>query len=108
MAACKIEFPLWGGNKPTRKKKKLDHLGPISNFLDYDDDSDGLGKGGPVQLAMRGRQVVAGFSNGSLAKILLPERFEESTSSISSNHLASCGTLPSDEWHVPILECADD
>ena len=110
LAVGKVTFPLWGGNQPTRKKKKLDHLGPISAFLNYDDDSDGLGKGGPVQLALQGRHFVAGFANGTLAKFLLPEEFdkEDSSNKSSANHLSSFSSLPSDEWYAPILECADD
>ena len=107
IAVGKVEFPLWGGNQPTRKKKKLDHLGPISNFLDYDDDSSGLGNGGPIQVAIRGRHVIAGFSNGTLAKFLLPEQFEENKTQ-STNHVTSCSSLPSDEWHAPVLECEDN
>ena len=78
--------------------------------MNYDDDSDGLGKGGPVQLALQGRHFVAGFANGTLAKFLLPEEFdkEDSSNKSSANHLSSFSSLPSDEWYAPILECADD
>ncbi|KAL7539548.1 hypothetical protein ACHAXR_010592, partial [Thalassiosira sp. AJA248-18] len=79
IAVGKVEFPLWGGNKPLRKKKRQ------FGSMEFDDDSDGLGGGGPVQLAMRGSQVVAGFSNGTLAKFVLSKQFEESQSSTSSN-----------------------
>jgi len=105
MAACKIEFPRWGGKKPTRKRKSRASLGFMA---DTKDDSDGMGKGGPVQLAMRGRQVVAGFANGSLVKMLLPEKFEANESPQSSNNLVSSGNLSSDVWHVPILDCEED
>lgn len=100
IAVGKVAFPLWGGNKPKRKKRK----GLSFDMMNIGDDSDG----GPVQLAMRGRIVVAGFINGNLAKMQLPEQFEDVECSINSNHLACSSGLPSDEWDVPILSCEDD
>ncbi|KAL9180015.1 hypothetical protein ACHAXT_007985 [Thalassiosira profunda] len=102
MAVGKVEFPKYGGNKPSRKKVKNDHFA-----MSFTDDSDGLGRGGPVTMAMRGRHLVGGFSNGSMVRFLLPEQFDDGDSSISANHLVSVCSLPSDEWHIPLLETSD-
>lgn len=90
MALGKVVFPRWGGSKPTQ--------------TEHDDK---FGSGGPVAMAIRGRWIVSGFSNGTLSKALLPEEFDEPSMTVSSNHLASCSTLPSDEWHQPLLEYDD-
>ena len=113
IALGKIEFPLWGGNKPAHKGQKQ-FVFPIQDSLgqqedDDDDDDDCFGEGGPVALAIRGRWIVAGFSNGSISKALLHEQFAklESSIDVSSNHLASCSYLCSSE-HLPELVCAED
>ncbi len=121
IAVGKVEFPLWGGNKPARKRQKQQQVGFSSLDCSDEDDSFGLaacrdeddsfGEGGPMAVAIRGRWVVAGFSNGTLSKALLPEQFAEPESSavgVSSNYLASCSHLPSDEWHHPQLACAEN
>ena len=112
----KVKFPLWGGNKPCHKKRKQnDDTEKVGCMLGLDDDFEGFlkgrdnddsyGEGGPMAIAFRGRWIVAGFSNGTLVKALLPEKFAEKESlfGISSNHLTSCSCLPSDEWHQPKL-----
>ena len=107
MAVGKVKFPLFGGNSPPRKKRK-----PFlfDSMMDYGglEKEDGFGSGGPVTLAMRGRLVIAGFSNGSLVKFLLPDSFAETKPSVNANDRSSCGSLPSDEWHTPILESEDE
>mmetsp|Transcript_17074 Transcript_17074/g.28009 ORF Transcript_17074/g.28009 Transcript_17074/m.28009 type:complete len:299 (-) Transcript_17074:126-1022(-) len=105
MAAGKVKFPLFGGNNPPRKKRKPGAFG----MIDFgSDEKDGFGRGGPITLAMRGRHIIGGFSNGSLVKFLLPDTFAETNPSLNANDRSSCGSLPSDEWHVPILDCEDD
>ncbi|KAL7496173.1 hypothetical protein ACHAWT_004441 [Skeletonema menzelii] len=105
MAAGKVKFPLFGGNNPPRKKRKPGAFG----MIDFgSDEKDGFGRGGPITLAMRGRHIIGGFSNGSLVKFLLPDTFAETKPSLNANDRSSCGSLPSDEWHVPILDCEDD
>lgn len=108
MAVGKVKFPLFGGNNPPRKKRKPSTS--IMDIMDFSNDEkkDGFGRGGPVALAMRGRHIVGGFSNGSLVKFLLPDTFAETEPSLCANDRSSCGSLPSDEWHVPILETEDD
>jgi len=107
MAIGKVKFPPFGGNSPSRKKRKpLDFMGPLD--LSCKDQEDGFGEGGPIALAMRGRYIVGGFSNGSLARFFLPDAFAETKLSLCANDRSSCGSLPSDEWHIPILECEDD
>eukprot|EP00978_Attheya_sp_CCMP212_P003319 scaffold6841_cov58-Attheya_sp.AAC.2 len=64
--------------------------------LQQDYREDGFGEGGPIVLAIRGKWLVAGFSNGTIGD-----------DSVSANHLASSSHLPSDEWFHPILECND-
>lgn len=136
IAFGRVRFPLWGGNKPANKRRKQngdsaddsDEGGRIlglsddesddasddesddSGLLKLKDRDDSFGEGGPVAIAFRGRYIVAGFSNGTLAKALLPEKFaeEESSFDVSSNHKSSCSHLPSDEWHHPKLECTED
>jgi len=103
IAVGKVEFPPFGGNKPTRKRKQ-------GWFGSVEDTSDGLGNGGPLTLALRGRHLVAGFANGTLTRYKLPVTFEnKGKPSLSSNVGASASSLPSDEWHVPHLDSnADD
>eukprot|EP00985_Skeletonema_marinoi_P012544 scaffold6071_cov92-Skeletonema_marinoi.AAC.2 len=103
MAAGKVIFPLFGGNSPPRKKRK-------PGVFDFggDEKEDGFGSGGPITLAMRGRHIIGGFSNGSLVKLLLPDTFAETKPSLNANDRSSCGSLPSDEWHIPILESEDE
>jgi hypothetical protein len=113
IAVGKIEFPLWGGNKPAAHKRQKQFVFPIQGSLGQreDDDDDCFGEGGPVALAIRGQWIVAGFSNGSISKALLPGQFVaklESSIDVSSNHLASCSYLCSSEWHLPQLACAED
>ncbi len=122
IAIGKVKFPLWGGNEPAHKRRKQnDDSDEVGCILGLDDDEsddewylrdrdDSFGEGGPMAIAFRGRWIVAGFSNGTLVKALLPEKFadKESSFDISSNHLTSCSHLPSDEWHQPELECTKD
>jgi hypothetical protein len=117
-----VKFPLWGGNEPAHKRRKQnDDSDEVGCILGLDDDEsddewylrdrdDRFGEGGPMVIAFRGRWIVAGFSNGTLVKALLPEKFadKESSFDISSNHLTSCSLFPSDEWHQPQLECTKD
>jgi hypothetical protein len=114
IAVGKVEFPVWGGNKPARKRQQQNQDGFSLDCRDeddsfglggYRDEDDSFGEGGSMAIAIRGRWVVAGFSNGTLSKALLPEQFAEPQSSaagVSSNYLASCSHLPSDEWHHPV------
>lgn len=109
MAVGKVKFPLFGGNKPPRKKRKAStSMAAMIGFSTDDEKEDGFGRGGPVALAMRGRHIIGGFSNGSLVKFLLPDTFAETEPSLRANDRSSCGCLPSDEWHVPFLEREDD
>jgi hypothetical protein len=90
-------FPLWGGNMPRRKKRK-------HGFFEFEDNSDGFGEGGPIVLAIRGKWLVGGFSNGSIARAPhLPQHFQHDDKSVSANHITSTSNLPSDEWHTPHL-----
>jgi hypothetical protein len=104
IAVGKLVFPKWGGTN-SKKKAKVD-LNPFA--FPSNEDKDGLGEGGPTILSMRGKYVVAGFSNGAIARMQLPEEFNESSEcSLSANHLSCSSYLPSDEWHYPTLECDD-
>ena len=95
IAVGKVEFPPFGGNKPTRKRKQ-------GWFGSVEDTSDGLGEGGPLALALRGTHLVAGFANGTLTRYKLPVAFaNKGNPSLSSNVTTSASSLPSDEWHVP-------
>ena len=107
MAVGKVKFPLFGGNSPSRKKRKPNLFGPI-DFGCGDEEEDGFGRGGPITLAFRGRYIIGGFSNGSLVRFILPDSFAETKRSLNANDRSSCGSLPSDEWHIPILESEDD
>jgi len=111
VAVGKISFPGFGGNPPKRKKKKFT-FGYEAGFPRDDeepDDEELLGAGGPVSLAIRGRYVVAGFTNGSIVRSsLLPKHFDSSnkvkpSECASSNNLASCSSLSTCEWRVPQL-----
>mmetsp|Transcript_11879 Transcript_11879/g.18236 ORF Transcript_11879/g.18236 Transcript_11879/m.18236 type:complete len:174 (+) Transcript_11879:235-756(+) len=108
MALGKVQFPPFGGNNPPRKKTEPSTSAFSIMDFSTDDEKDGFGRGGPLALAMRGRHIIGGFSNGSLVKFLLPDTFAETEPSIRANDRSSCGTLPSDEWHVPFLESEDD
>ena len=69
---------------------------------------DELGEGGPVCLAISGKWLVAGFSNGSIVRASYLEEFEsDGIENGSSNALVSCSCLPSDEWFCPVLESDD-
>lgn len=114
VAVGKFSFPGFGGNPPKRKKRKFS-FGYEVGFPRDDEESkdedheDLLGAGGPVSLAIRGRYVVAGFTNGSIVRSsLLPKHFDSSheakySERASSNNLTSCSSLSTCEWRVPQL-----
>jgi hypothetical protein len=104
IAIGKVTFPEFGGNKPKRKKKKNPEF--MIGFPESDDKSDRLGDGGPIALAMRGRWIVGGFSNGTLARFQLPDEFDKGLEDIgvSCNDKASCSHLTSDVWFTPMLD----
>jgi hypothetical protein len=104
IAVGMVKFPLWGGSDD-RLKKRAKFEFPIILTRDKDACS---GEGGPIMLALRGRWLVAGFSNGPIARMLLPDDFEENRHSLSSNHLSCVSYLPSDEWHTLVLESEED
>jgi len=121
IAVGKICFPKFGGNAPPKQKKRS--FFPFSS-MESDSDSFGLkdqeeensfGEGGPIAMAIRDRFVVAGFTNGSIARSsLLPKQFESYSKSArsehttrSSNTLSSCCSLSTCEWRVPQLEVFD-
>ncbi|KAL3780651.1 hypothetical protein HJC23_000121 [Cyclotella cryptica] len=107
IAVGKVEFPRWGGIKPQRKKlKPQDFCFDISKISKGEkEEDDGFGDGGgPIAIAMRGRGIVAGFSNGTSIKALLPQELEETPTSVSSNHLTSSSYLQSDMFFTPQLE----
>ncbi len=105
MAVGHYQFPKWGGNESGRKKRKKERTdqiflpGMISNNYDEYEKSDYDDKGGPMVLAVRGKWLVAGFSNGTIARAPhLPSEFAFFDDSSSSSH------IPSDEWPIPVLE----
>jgi hypothetical protein len=103
IAIGKVTFPEFGGNPPTRTKEKNPSF--MIGLPESDDKSDRLGEGGVIALAMRGKWLVAGFSNGTLSRVELPDEFQTSEESdLSSNHKTSFSSLPSDTWHQPILD----
>jgi hypothetical protein len=102
MSTGMVQFPRFGGNKPNRKRKKAEWMA----FAD-EDRSDGLGNGGPVSLAMRGRFLISGYSNGRIVRApLLPSEFELEDDGVSANHDSCTSDIPSD-WHSPILALPD-
>jgi len=105
IAVGKVIFPEFGGNKPNRKKRKSTFA-----FLGEEEDTkDGLGRGGPIVLATKGKFLIAGYTNGTITRAPhLPSDFESNDMTIGANELASCSYLPSDEWHTPYLEQLDD
>jgi hypothetical protein len=106
-----VKFPLWGGgdDHPNKKAKFEFPIESTPFNINSDDEEDECsGEGGPIMLAIRGRWLVAGFSTGSIARILLPKEFEESHCSVNSNHLSCVSYLPSDEWHTPVLESEEN
>jgi hypothetical protein len=115
IAVGKICSPGYGGNALKRKEQKFEFRIESSNMSSTkygeQEGEEGLGEGGPIALATRGRWVVAGFSNGSIVRAsLLPDQYTPSGKSqrsepTSSNTLASCCYLPTDEWRIPELEC---
>lgn len=70
LAAGKVSFPSWGGKAPKRKKTRLLSDSLASPEEDEDED-DGQGEEGPVTLAMNGKWLLAGFSNGTIHRSLL-------------------------------------
>ena len=112
LAEGKVCFPEWGGVGKERKKEISFPFGDsLMNDGLINDDSLSedcpLGEGGPVSLAIRGKWLVAGFSNGTIARApFLPASFHH-TASISrhANCQASYSSLPSDEWNAPFLYC---
>lgn len=105
IAVGKVEFPPWGGNPPKREKAKPQDIFDRNRISIKGGKDDGFGrKGGPLAIAIRGKWIISGFSNGTLSKALLPEELEEAPSSVSSNHLASCSYLKSDEFYTPELK----
>ena len=118
IAVGKVSFPLFGGNPPRRKKRKIG-FGTLRPGNESDSGSesdfggalwtmskdDGLGEGGPVSLAMHGKWLVAGFSNGSVVRApYLPAQFHSVENGAGSGGLVSCSRLQSDEWSCPVLE----
>ncbi len=113
MAVGHYQFPKWGGNESGRKKRKKEstrqdwsdgmlRIDPDFKCTDRDD------KEGPMILAMRGKWLVAGFSNGTIARAPhLPSQFVHLQDSICNNDSSSTSHLPSDEWDTPVLEFAD-
>ena len=114
LAVGKVSFPEWGGNAPKRKRQRgpfgRGPFGPVN----LEEEDDGYGEGGPVTLAINGKWLIAGFSNGTISRapFLPSESFLQNrnttTSTKEANHLACCSSLPSDEWHLPILESNRD
>lgn len=112
LADGKVELPLWGGNTPnSRKRQKTE--GDSEQPFNMDTlmragrqkGRDGLGEGGPITVAVRGKWLVAGFSNGTISKTLLPEEFGEvDADCVSANHRVSCCSLSPCEWQIPALE----
>ncbi|CAB9509386.1 expressed unknown protein [Seminavis robusta] len=110
LAIGKVSFLKFGGEAPKRKKQKLFGMNShnMSDFLST--ASEHLGSGGPIALAIHGKWLVAGFINGTIARSpLLPIPFaKEEEGSMHANELACCSSLPSDEWHHPVLACEED
>ena len=111
IAVAKVEIPEFGGNTPSSKKQKRNHqVGGVFMLrpLSEQPKDDGLGHGGPITLAIGGRNLITGFSNGTITNTTLPEKFsEESEEIVSANHLASCASLRSSEWYRPMLGCLE-
>lgn len=105
IAVGHYSFPRWGGNRPTRKKRKNpDYMGG----REVEDDEDGHGKGGPIVLAMRGKWLVAGFSNGTVARAPhLPSQFVHPERTVNANDLTSFSHISSCDWYSPDLEFED-
>lgn len=114
IAAGKVNFPSWGDNAPKGKKRKRPNASIVDSGVDdkEEDKDDWLGKGGPLALAIRGKWIVAGFSNGTIARApFLPAQFQRTQNQPTpcSNNLASCSNLSIHKWPVPVLEqCEDD
>ena len=110
IAVARVEIPNFGGNAPSSKKQKRDDSFADSFSLrprSSEDKNCPFGNGGPITMAMRGRNLTTGFSNGTIANTILPDRFNEDPGGVSANHLSSCSALAPDEWHHPMLEFAE-
>mmetsp|Transcript_14353 Transcript_14353/g.26944 ORF Transcript_14353/g.26944 Transcript_14353/m.26944 type:complete len:718 (-) Transcript_14353:1861-4014(-) len=100
IAIGSVRFPEFGGNPPSMKKDENP-----SCMIGSESKPDDFGDGGVIALAIRGKWLVAGFSNGTLSRVELPKDFEIGMETdLSCNHQASCSSLPSDMWYAPILD----
>ena len=100
IAVGKVMFPEFGGNPPeTENNRNMNVIAVPSD--------ENFGDGGPIALALNGRWLVGGFSNGSLVRApLLPQGEFHSTAEANCH---SCwSSLPSDEWHAPVLGDPED
>lgn len=99
-----VKFPRFGGNKPIRKKETTFESFAIAS-QNRENPSDGLGNGGPTSLAMRGKFLIVGYSNGTITRApFLPPEFElGDEDDVSANHLSCTSDIPSDMWNNPTL-----
>jgi hypothetical protein len=114
IASGRVEIPAWGGNTPLARKKQKTNSSPfmMSSYSlgsDSSSENDGFGQGGPVMIALRGKWLVTGFSNGTISRTVLPDTFESDIPDcVSSKHQVCCSFLPSDEWSRPFLDFDED
>jgi len=72
-----------------------------------DDVEDRFGPGGPVLLALGGKYLVAGFSNGTIARAPLLSDGIVDTPDMVTCVFSSFSCLPSDTMHCPLLDCSE-
>jgi len=108
LAKGKVTIPKWGGVTQHRKKQKTHARLTSDNLDEKPAKKKAVGDGGPALLALRGKWLVAGFSNGTIARApFLPDTFHHPAASRDANCHASCSSLPSDEWNAPVLRAND-
>jgi hypothetical protein len=71
-----------------------------ANFPEPPSTNRIIGGKGPTVLAMRGKYLVAGYANGTIAHVKLPDDFAQNT---GEGGLTSCCWLSSCEWDTPVL-----
>ena len=100
-----VQFPSHGGDKPKtgKRKKELD-----DDLMIFGMQDSMVSYSGPVIAALRGNHIVVGYKNGNIARAqIISDSFKVEKESISSNHLACCSSLPSDEWFCPMLKSSE-